>query len=100
MRKLATALAAVGIALGASALPAMAQSKAKAAAPAKKKVAVKKAAPKASVAGYKSKCKPGFKWNAKASLTAGACEKVAYKAKGKAKSKVVRGPKAAKAKRA
>lgn len=90
----AAALAAVGLMLGAAAPPADAQAKPKVVA--KKKVLVKKAAPKSGgvVVKYTRKCKPGQAWNATASLNSGACEKVAYKAKRKAKSKVARAPRA------
>jgi hypothetical protein len=84
MRKLAAALAAVGIAaLSAMTLapqPAIAQGKPKAApaAVAKKKVVRKKAPAKVALVKYQRKCKPGWKWNASASINAGACQRVAY----------------------
>ncbi len=89
MRKMAIALSAIAFALGTAVIPAVAATKAgkeaqSQAAPAKpKKVLVKKAKPE-KAAKYASKCKAGQKWDASATLTAGACVK---KAKVKASPK-------------
>lgn len=92
MRKLMVALGALGLAFGVSAVSvdpstgsigvttAEAQAKKKAA---PKKKVVKKAAPKKKVAKYTRRCKAGQRWNASASATAGACEKVAKVKKAK-----------------
>lgn len=69
MRKIAIALGAMAFAFGALTSPVDAATKAK---PKTAKVLVKKS-PK--VAKYKSRCKAGTKWNATATMGAGACEK-------------------------
>lgn len=88
MRKIAIALGAIAFALGTAAIPAVAATKPAKEAQAQgapKKVLVKKATP-AKTAKYKSKCKAGQKWDASATLNAGACV---------SKAKVKAAPKAA-----
>ncbi len=87
MRKIIFALGAIAFVCGTAALPASAATKpskdpATASASASKKVLVKKAAKPAKTAkadkvAYKSKCKAGQKWDATATITAGACVKKA-----------------------
>lgn len=88
MRKMLTALGALALAFGVSAVSleptqgigfSSAQAQAKKAKAKAKKPAAKKA-------GYQRRCKKGERWNATATLMAGACQKVA-KAKGKPKAK-------------
>ena len=89
MRKTALALiGAVALAFGTTAVPTdvLAQAKPKAA-----KTAVKKA-PAEKTAKYRSRCKAGEKWNATASLNAGACEKKVAKAKVKKPAKAADKP--------
>jgi hypothetical protein len=90
MRKTAIALAsAMAFAFVAPSAPADAATKDK---PKTAKVLVKKADKKVVVARYKSKCKPGEKWNAAAGLQAGACEKRVVKVKVKAVPKAAEKP--------
>jgi hypothetical protein len=78
MRRTALALlGAAAVAFGGMAAPADVLAKDP---PKTVKVQVKKA-PKTKVAKYQSKCKPGQKWNATASLNGGACEKRVAKVK-------------------
>ncbi len=87
MRKTAIALiGAMAFAFGGAAVPTDAYAKDK---PKTAKVQVKKAA-KPTKVKVVSKCKPGEKWNATATLSAGACEKRKV-----AKIKVKSAPKAA-----
>ena len=87
MRKTAIALiGAMALGLGSVAVPTDAFAAHK---PEHKKVLVKKSA-KPTKAKVAAKCKPGEKWNATASLNAGACEK-----RKAAKVKVKAAPKAA-----
>lgn len=87
MRKIAIALGAIAFTMSAAAIPAVAATK-----PAKDAVVAaepsKTAKPKKQVvrkkvvtAKYERKCKPGLRWDATASLSAGACVKPQAKIK-------------------